>query len=156
MARGVRILPVAVLAVLAGLLTACGGDGLPGRGYLPPSTVMATGGVPLTVPPGYGLKPESGEASGAIAAGASGPAAPGATAGEQALLSRAGAAAADAAIRATLNRENALLVGDEALVERLLFGAVPPAGGEALAEIAIEAPDGEANWPDDTWESLGH
>ena len=154
MARGARILPA---AVLAGLLTACGGDGLPGRGYLPPSTVTATGDVPLTVPPGYGLKPEGGEASGAIERGAPRPAAVlGTTAGEQALLSRAGAAAANPAIRATLNRENALLVGDEALVERLLFGAVPPAGGEAPTEIAIEAPDGEASWLDDAWESLGH
>ncbi len=140
MARWLRI----VLPALAVPLAACGGDGLPGRGYLPPSAVTATGGVPLTVPPGYGLVPGD-------EAGESAPAAPGATPGERALLSRAGAA--DPAIRALLNRENALLAGDDPLVEELLFGDLPPDDGEA---VAIETLDGEAGWLGDAWESLGH
>lgn len=145
MARWLRT----VLPALAVSLAACGGDGLAGRGYLPPSAVTATGGVPLTVPPGYGLAPGDEAATGEGAPAAP----PDATPGERALLSRAGAAAADPAIRALLNRENALLAGGDPLVEELLFGDLPPDDGEA---VAIEALDGEAGWLDDAWESLGH
>jgi hypothetical protein len=128
-----RFLPLVAPAALA-LLAACGSDDeLAGRGYQPMSDVTVSRSIPLTVPPDFGLRPQPAEEQqdvtvlqqetdlallevDEIAA----------TQGEQALMAGAGVPQADPSIRKTLQLENALLAGDDALVDTLLFGT--PAG----------------------------
>lgn len=156
MARSV--LPLIATALL---LAACGNDTeLPGRGYLPPSEVTRSQAVPLTVPPGFGLRPgdtaEHTASGGTIVASAEQPAtvevaALDATVGEQQLMVSAGVLEANPNIRRILNRENALLVGDPVLVDTLLFGSFPKSvSGESTTQEtpAIEIEEGQDVAPD--------
>jgi len=159
---------VALFAILG--LAACGGDEpLQGRGYQPPSNVTSTWTIPLTVPPDYGVRP-SGEEDIVVAGGTVidqlgtiVEVTPfNVTLGEQILLTKAGVQNADPTVRALLNRENSLLVGQPLFVEELLFGSYPPGGtvdlsqgGDVEPNVVIEQPGDESNWFDDTWASLG-
>ena len=167
------------LLVLAG----CGGSEiLAGIGNQPNSQVTVQRTIPLTVPPGYGERPDGTEAEG----GAGGTvidqwetssftvAVLNATMGEQLLLERSGALQADPLVRAKLNRENALLVGQPELVDELLFGSFSTGGVVEVIEgsyevsdveieqstqsgldIVIEQDSDESSWFDDAWDSLG-
>ena len=158
----------ALLAVLG--LAACGGDEpLQGRGYQPPSEVTSTRTIPLTVPPDYGVRP-SGDEDTVVAGGTVVDQATtvvdvmplNLTLGEQILLTRAGTMDADPTVRASLNRENALLVGQPLFVQELLFGSHPTGGvvdlsqgGDVEPDVFIAQPSDDSNWFDDTWDSLG-
>jgi len=171
------IRPALLLAAAALSLGACGNSKeLAGRGYMPPSEVTVTRTVPLTVPPGFGLRPEdtAGQqgAGGTVIASAAEPATLDiamldATPVEQELMVRAGVLDANANIRHVLNRENALLADDPALVDLLLFGSFPKAvtgegttqqapgvvieeGGDVAPDVAIEqgAPVEDGTWVD--------
>ncbi len=155
---------LAAPGLAAALLAACGGDTLPGQGYLPPSEITVARTVPLTVPPDYGLRPgdieEQPAAGGTVVAqrdaDAVEAAPPGATPGERVLLARSGALEAEPGIRDTLNRENAILVGEPRLAEALLFGDHPSGGAAGGSGVAIEQSDDEPGWFAEAWDSLGY
>jgi|GEM_PF-4722139 len=164
-------------------LTACSGDEpLAGIGNQPNSQVTVQRTIPLTIPPGYGERPDESEAE--VVAGGTvidqqemntlNVAVINATLGEQLLLQRSGALEADPLVRAKLNRENALLVGQPAFVDDLLFGSYPSGGAVEVIEgsyevsdveieqgtqsgsdIVIEQESDESTWLDDAWDSLG-
>jgi hypothetical protein len=126
-----------------------------GLGKQPPDEFQVVSRAPLSVPPDFGLRPPQPGAprpqeqeprataqeillGAGAASGTVGP-------GLQAVLDRAGIAAADPAIRARLDEDNALFAADVAFVDRLIFWRPPPdpsvvvdAEGEAqrLAENA--------------------
>ncbi|MBN34374.1 MAG: hypothetical protein CMM46_06280 [Rhodospirillaceae bacterium] len=157
-------------AALTLALAACGGaEPLQGRGYQPPSEVTSSRAVSLIVPPGYGLRPDAESAevvAGITVIDQQEPetlqiSSLNTTLGEELLMTWAGVLEADPTIRATLNRENALLVGQPLFVEELLFGSYPAAGAieleqgdEVVPEVLIETPD-EPGWFEKAWESLG-
>ena len=160
----------AMAAALILALAACGGnEPLQGRGYKPPSEVTSTRAVSLIVPPDYGLRPDPDSAevvAGATVIDQQEPetlqiSSLNTTLGEELLMARAGVLEADPTIRGTLNRENALLVGQPLFVEELLFGSFPAGGAvemeqgdEVVPEVLIETPD-EPGWFEEAWESLG-
>ena len=154
---------LAASGLAAALLAGCGDGTLPGQGHQPPSEITVARAIPLTAPPDHGLRPgdvEEPSADGVTVIDrrdeeAVDVAPAGATPGERALLARAGAAEADASIRETLNRENALLVGRPELVEALLFGAHPSGGEAGEAGVTIERSDDEPGWFDEFWGDLG-
>ena len=146
----IRFVHPAILVVAIATLTACGSSNeLPGRGYMPPSDVTTSRTVPLTVPPDFGLRPESEKQAESrtvimadtVTGSAVDVAALDATLGEQALLVNAGVLNANPAIRQQLNRENALLIGDPALVDALLFGNYPTSSGVEVTEGPEVGPD---------------
>lgn len=163
------------------LLAACSGDEpLAGIGNQPYSQVTVQRTIPLTIPPGYGERPDGSEEAEVVAGGTVidqretdtlTVAALNATMGEQLLLQRSGALEADPLVRAKLNRENALLVGQPEFVDELLFGSFPTGGTgdviqsdydveidqgtEAASDILIEQDDDDSSWFDDAWDSLG-
>lgn len=159
------VLPACLVAGLI-VLAGCGSDNeLPGRGYMPPSEVTASRTIPLTVPPDFGLRPESESQAESrtviLADTASGSeidvSTLDATLGEQNLMVQAGVLEANPAIRQLLDRENALLVGDDALVDALLFGNYPTGGTVEVSEgpevgsdVAIEqsTPVDDKSWID--------
>jgi len=150
--------PVPSVPVLSGLvlslflLAACGSTHeQEGRGYMPPSEVTRSRAIPLTVPPDFGERPESTKQteSTIIADEAVGSEIDmttlDATLGEQNLLVRAGVLDANPGIRRALNHDNAILAGDPALVDALLFGNYPSGGAvemqegpEVGSDVAIE------------------
>ncbi len=156
--------PSAVLILCLGVLGACSNSNeQSGRGYMPPSDVTTSRAMPLTVPPDFGARPESAKQSEStvIADETVGTEIDittlNATMGEQSLLIRAGVLDANPAIRQTLNRENALLIGPPDLVDALLFGSYPSGGTVELAEgpdvgedVAIEqgTPIEDETWLD--------
>lgn len=166
MARAAVLL--AACAALA--LAACGNDNeRAGRGYMPPSEVTVTRTMPLTVPPDFGMRPEAPDqqgADGTVIASAAQPATIDiamieATPAEQQLMARAGVGSANANIRRVLNRDNALLTDDPALVDLLLFGSFPRSvsgatgvaiedGGDVGPDVAIEQgrPVEDGTWVD--------
>jgi len=148
----------AALALLAG----CGSDDeLPGRGYQPMSDVTVSRSIPLTVPPDFGLRPQPAEQQQDVTVLQQETDVVTleideltATQGEQALMVQAGVLQADASVRKTLQLENALLSGDDALVDTLLFGT--PAGDAAQIQEGPEvgsdiAIDGGREVEDGTW-----
>jgi len=168
---GVRVVPLAAALALALPLWACGGgETLQGRGYQPPSEVTSSRAVSLIVPPGYGIRPDP-DSDEVVAGGTvidqQEPdeleiATLTTTMGEEMLMVRAGVMEADPTIRATLNRENALLVGQPQFVEELLFGSYPSGGAveleqgdEVVPDVIIETPD-EPGWLEEAWDSLGN
>ncbi|MGY8995620.1 MAG: DUF3035 domain-containing protein [Alphaproteobacteria bacterium] len=167
------------LLVLAGC---SGSEPLVGIGNQPFSQVTVQRTIPLTVPPGYGERPDGTEAE--VVAGGTvidqqetntlAVAVLNATMGEQLLLERSGALEADPLVRAKLNRENALLVGQPEFVDELLFGSFATGGAveviegtyevsdveieqgtQAGSDIVIEQNSDETSWFDDAWDSLG-
>lgn len=136
------LVPVApALAVALVLLGACGSiHKQEGRGYMPPSEVTASRAIPLTVPPEYGQRPESASQAESTVIADETVAAQidvamlDATMAEQNLLVRAGALDASPGIRRSLNHDNALLAGDPALVDVLLFGNHPGGGAVEIEE----------------------
>jgi hypothetical protein len=164
----------AIFGMVAGalLLAGCGGDEpLTGVGNMPESQVVTQRTIPLTVPPEFGLRPDGTEAE--VVAGGTvidqqetttlTVATLNATMGEQLLLERSGALNADPLVRAKLNRENALLVGQSAFVEELLFGSFPSGGAavdleqgsEIASDVVIEQDVEDSSWIEDAWDSLG-
>lgn len=161
-----RFFHPALLVVAVATLAACGSSNeLPGRGYLPPSDVTTSRTVPLIVPPDFGLRPESDKQAESrtviladtVTGSAIDVAALNVTLGEEALMVRAGVLNANPAIRQQLNRENALLVGDPALVDALLFGNYATGSGveviegpEVGSDVAIEqgTPIDDDSWID--------
>lgn len=159
-----RFVLTALLGASFATLAACGSDNeLPGRGYMPPSDVTASRTVPLTVPPDFGLRPDSEKQAESrtviladtVAGSTVDVAALDATLGEQDLLVKAGVLNANPTIRQLLNRENAMLIGNDALVDTLLFGNHPTGSGVEVTEGPEVGPDVaiEQSTPvdDDSW-----
>ena len=156
-------LPVG-LALSLLLLAACGtSNEQEGRGYMPPSEVTNSRAVPLTVPPDFGQRPESASQTEStvfadeVAGTEIDITVLESTPGEQDLLLRAGVPQANPTIRTTLNRENALMAGNDDLVDALLFGDYPSGGTVELQEgpeigsdVAIEqgTPIEDESWLD--------
>jgi hypothetical protein len=119
-----------------------------GLGKQPPDEFQVVRRAPLSVPPDFGLRPPDPGAprpqeevprdqAEAILFGASGGAASGSS-GLTELLSKAGVAAADPAIRQIINEDNALLAEDVSLTDRLIFWREPASQG-VIVDAEAEA-----------------
>jgi len=125
----------------------------------PPDEFSVVAGAPLTMPPDFNLRPprspsdkppsetaaQAGRQTVFRASDAKGPAKPGGapvigtngapiSAGEQALIAKAGAAGADPSIRQQVDKDTAQINADNSggFVDSLLFWREPPPPGEAV------------------------
>jgi hypothetical protein len=151
---GLRVRPIALLALAALGLSACDNGslrrslGLDSRG---PDEFRVVSRAPLDVPPDFGLRPPQPgaqrpnepsvrEQAKQTVFGASTPAVrvvEGRSAGESVLLRQAGAVDVDAGIRETVNRESAQLAqADRGLTDRLIFWREQPTPGTVVDPVA--------------------